>query len=107
MGLGHTDKDILMTAVLVMLLLAVVIVFAIVFAVRQSNNNKRRISEYLVGRGASEVVIVWNWPGGDRDNYIYNVEYIDRRGDHRATRCKVSNGWFNSGDIYWSDPPTV
>ncbi len=90
-----------------LLILAGLIVFTIVFSLWQSNNSKQRISEFLISRGASDIVIVWDWSGGDRGNNAYAVEYTDRRGNHCITQCKVSSGLFSSGDIYWRDPPSA
>jgi hypothetical protein len=73
----------------------------------QSNRGKERIIEYLLGKGAADIVVSLNWLSGDRDNYVYSVEYTDRQGVHRATRCKVGGGLFGLGEMYWREPPEV
>ncbi len=88
------------------LLVVAVFGFALAVTLWQSADNKDRINEYLLSKGASNVAISWVWPGDERRSQTYNVKYTDRRGDCWVTRCKVK-GWLSGGEIYWHDPPQI
>jgi hypothetical protein len=90
-----------------LLLFVVVIGFALAVSYWQSKGNKQRITKYLFSQGASDIVVSLNWSSRAQGSYIYNVEYADRQGVHRVTRCRVGGGWFSNGDIYWSEPPEI
>ncbi|MBP7686574.1 MAG: hypothetical protein KA765_01640 [Thermoflexales bacterium] len=87
-------------------LLFVVAIFAVVFGISYwlSRDNMRTIRGYLLREGAVNIVVTWDWFGGDRDSQVFNIEYTDRHGRASQTRCKIS-GW--SGEIYWRDPPQI
>ena len=88
----------------VVLAVVVVVVFAIGLDYWQSRDHIRTIRGYLFSRGAVNIVVRWDWLGGDRGNQAFNIEYTDRLGQHCQTRCKIG-GWSN--DIYWRDPPGI
>jgi hypothetical protein len=88
------------------LLVIAVFGFALAVTLWQSADNKERINEYLLSKGASNITISWVWPGDERGSQTYNVKYTDRRGGSWGTRCKVA-GWFSGSKIYWREPPSV
>lgn len=87
-----------------MVLVVVIVVIAIGISYWQSRDNMQSIRAYLKAKGAINIVVTWNWFGGERGNQAFNVEYTDRQGQRRQTRCKISG---TSDDIYWRDPPAV
>ena len=67
--------------------------------------DKRRISEYLSRRGASNIKIEWVFWGGNRAEQAfniryYNVRYLSKWDAVCYTLCKV--GMWN-GKIHWRD----
>jgi len=86
--------------------LIVVVVFVIAFGIPYwlSRDHIRTIQGYLFREGAVNIVVTWDWFGGDRDSQTFNIKYTDRHGRVCQTRCKIS-GW--SGEIYWRDPPQI
>ena len=81
------------------------ILFMVAISYWESLRNKAQITEHLQAKGASDIVIVWNWLSGDRGGQSFDVEYIDQRGDYCQTRCRARSYVWGDGEIYWRDPP--
>ena len=64
--------------------------------------DKRRISEYLTRRGASNIKMEWLGYGANRGEQAYNVRYLSKWDAVCYTWCKVGM-W--SGKIHWREPP--
>jgi hypothetical protein len=88
----------------IVLIVVVLVVFASGIDYWQSRDHIRTIRGYLLNRGAVNVVVTWDWLGGDRGNQAFSIQYTDQHGRVCQTRCKIS-GW--SGEIYWRDPPAI
>ena len=80
----------------------VIAVAAIAFVVNRRNTE--RICDYLSGRGATDVEIRRLWFTGGTDNTVYEVEYTDRAGRSRGTRCLIRSSILGR-ELYWTDPP--
>ena len=88
------------------LILFALLLFLGLLAYWQVSHNKQSIRVYLRDKGASNVVIRWDWGWyiGDQSNHAFHVEYTDLRGANRKTHCKVNKF---GGKIYWSEPLEV
>jgi hypothetical protein len=81
---------------------AAIVAAAIAFIVNRWN--AQRVRDYLDARGATDVEVARVWLAGGVGHAVYEVEYTDREGQNRGTRCLISSNLLGS-DIYWSDPP--
>jgi hypothetical protein len=72
-----------------------------------ANEDKKQVRQYLRRKGATNIVVSWQWYGGDRANHVYDVRYLTRAKQQRFTQCKIRSAWWSGGEIYWSEPPEV
>jgi hypothetical protein len=80
-------------------------IFVLVIRYFQSEGDKQRISEYLLYRGATNIIVSSVWFDMDKTTRTYDVEYTSSQGTYCRTSCKIRTGFFSNGEIYWRDPP--
>lgn len=81
------------------------IIIALLIAYLRSKKHKRRISNYLHARGASNITVSEVWFDMDKDTSTYDVQYTNSLGIYCCTSCKIRTNLFDEGDIYWKDTP--
>ena len=69
--------------------------------------NTQRISDNLISKGASNIIISSIRLGGSRGHDVYDIEYTDRLGKRYRVRCKIQSGLLKDGDLFWSEPLEV
>jgi len=84
----------------VALLALMAVGLAIFMSYSQTTADKQDIRDYLERKGASNIIVHWDWPISSRNNHFYTIEYTDSRGVRCKTEC-VGTG----GKIHWSEPP--
>jgi hypothetical protein len=83
---------------------SVVVIAVIAIAYIADRRSSQRIRDYLSDRGATDVEIRRLWFTGGTDNAVYEVEYTDRAGRSRGTRCLIRSSILGK-ELYWTDPP--
>ncbi len=69
----------------------------------KSGNQKQYIIDYLIDRGAGNIVISYDPFYWNRHRSAYFVEYTDRYGHLVKAHCKVRSRLFSGADIDWDD----
>ena len=62
--------------------------------------HKNRIKTLLESRGATKITIAFLLLRSNRINYAYEVQFFERNGRFRRTKCKIS---LIDRNIYWMD----
>lgn len=65
----------------------------------------RKVEEYLLERGATDVAVHYELFDLDRDTATFTVRYTGISGERRESRCKIRHVFLLFDDvIYWSNP---